>query len=90
MYSKNYSTESVQPTAIPVDNAFLLVVSLASLGRVFMVITSNALFFSKSQMSKVSDVFLSHGFLYFESQMLKNISFLIYLVAMLVRIIIAS
>ena len=67
MYSNNYPMESVQLTPIPVDNAFLIVVSLAFLGRIFMVIASNVLFFSKSQMSKVSDVFLRHGFLYFES-----------------------
>ena len=30
MYSNNYSIESVQPTPIPVDHAFLLVISLAS------------------------------------------------------------
>ena len=62
MYSNNYSIESVQPTPIPVDHAFLLVVSLASLGRIFVVILSNVLLFSKSQMSKVSDVFFRHGF----------------------------
>ena len=50
MYSNNYSIESVQPTPIPVDNAFLLVISLAFFGRIFMVIASNMLFFSKSQM----------------------------------------
>ena len=62
MYSSNYSMESVQLTPIPVDNAFLLVVALAFLGSTFMVIASNVLFFSKSQISKVSDVFLRHGF----------------------------
>ena len=62
MYSNNYSIESVQSTPIPVDNAFLLVISLAFFGRIFKVIASNMLFFSKSQMSKVSDVFLRHGF----------------------------
>ena len=61
MHSNNYSMESVQLTPISVDNAFLTVVSLAFLGRIFMVIASNVLFFSKSQMSKVS-VFLRHGF----------------------------
>ena len=50
MYSNNYSIESVQSTPIPVDNAFLLVISLAFFGRIFMVIASNMLFFSKSQM----------------------------------------
>ena len=62
MYSNNYSIESVQATPIPVDHAFLLVVSLASSGRIFVVIASNVLLFSKSQMSKVSDVFFHHGF----------------------------
>ena len=62
MCSSNYSMESVQLTPIPVDNAFLLVVVLAFLGSTFMVIASNVLFFSKSQISKVSDIFLRHGF----------------------------
>ena len=62
MYSNNYSTESVQPTPIPVDHVFLLVVSLASLGRIFVVIATNVLLFTKSQMSKVSDVFFRHDF----------------------------
>ena len=66
MYSNNYSIESVQQTPIPVGDAFLLVVSLAFFGRIFVDIASNVLFFSKSQMSKVS-VFFSPWFLQFQS-----------------------
>ena len=62
MYCNNYSIESVLPTPIPLGNAFLLVVSLVFFGAIFVVIASNVLFFSKSQMSKVSNVFLHHGF----------------------------
>ena len=36
MYSNNYSIQSVQPTPIPVGDAFLLVVSLAFFGRIFV------------------------------------------------------
>ena len=57
MYFNNYPIESVQLTPIPVGNAFLLVVSLVFFGRIFVVIAWNVLFFSKSQMWKVSDVF---------------------------------
>ena len=62
MYWNNYSIESVLRTPIPVGNAFLLVVFLVFFGAIFVVIASNAIFFSKSQMSKVSDVFLDYGF----------------------------
>ena len=41
MYSNNYSIGSVQPTPVPVGNAFLLVDSLASFGRILVVIALN-------------------------------------------------
>ena len=41
---------------------FSFVVSLAFFRRILVVNVSNMLFFSKSQMSKVSDVFLHYGF----------------------------
>ena len=62
MYRNNYSIESVLRTPIPVGNAFLLVVFLVFFGAIFVVIASNVIIFSKSEMSKVSDVFLDHGF----------------------------
>ena len=41
MYSNNYSIGSVQPTPVPVRNAFLLVDSLAFFGRILVVIALN-------------------------------------------------